>query len=76
MDRYEGPITDLTIALSGGLELAIILDCNEGPVTALNMALQAGLYLDIIMDRYKGPLHWTYYCLGQRPLHRHYTGPL
>jgi hypothetical protein len=39
MDRHEGPHTALTIALHGGLYLAIIMDSYEGPRTALTIAL-------------------------------------
>jgi hypothetical protein len=39
MDRHEGPQTALTIALHGGLYLAIIMDSYEGPHTALTIAL-------------------------------------
>jgi hypothetical protein len=39
MDRYEGSQTALTIALHGGLNLAIIMDRYEGPQTALTIAL-------------------------------------
>jgi hypothetical protein len=48
MDRYRGPHTALTIALHGGLYLAIILDSYRGPHTALTTALHGGLYLAII----------------------------
>jgi hypothetical protein len=43
MNRYEGPHTALTIALLGGLYLAIIMDGYEGPQTTLTMALLGGL---------------------------------
>jgi hypothetical protein len=39
MDRYGGPQTALTIALHGGLYLAIIMDRYRGPHTALTVAL-------------------------------------
>jgi hypothetical protein len=38
MDRYGGPLTGLTIALYGGLYLAIIIDRYLGHLTALNIA--------------------------------------
>jgi hypothetical protein len=41
--RYGGPLTALTIALNGGLYLAIIMDLYEGPRTALIIALHRGL---------------------------------
>jgi hypothetical protein len=43
MDRCEGPLTILTIALYRGLYLAIIIDRYEGPQTALTIALHRGL---------------------------------
>jgi hypothetical protein len=51
------PITQTlpTIALPGGLYLAIIMDRYGGPLTALTIALPGGLYLAIIMDRYGRP---------------------
>jgi hypothetical protein len=52
MDRYKGAHTALTIALHGGLYIAIIMDRYRGPQTALTIALHGGLYLAIIMDRY------------------------
>jgi hypothetical protein len=39
MDRYEGPHTALTIALHGGLYLAIIIDRYRRPHTSLTLAL-------------------------------------
>jgi hypothetical protein len=48
MDRQEGPLTALTIALNKGLYLAIIMDRHEGPLTALTKALN------------KRPLHRNY----------------
>jgi hypothetical protein len=39
MDRYGWPHTALTIALHGGLYLAIIKDRYGGPHTALTIAL-------------------------------------
>jgi hypothetical protein len=45
MDRYEGPITALVIALDRGLSLAIIMDRYEGSLTDLTIALNGGLYL-------------------------------
>jgi hypothetical protein len=39
MDRHEGPLTALTIALHRGLYLAIIMDRHEGPLNALTRAL-------------------------------------
>jgi hypothetical protein len=47
MDRYEGPLTALTIALHGGLSLVIIMERYEGPLTALIIALHRGLSLAI-----------------------------
>jgi hypothetical protein len=53
MDRYEDPLTALTIALHGGLYLAIIMDRYEGHHTDITIALEGGLYLAIILDRYE-----------------------
>jgi hypothetical protein len=39
MDRNGGPQTALTIALNGGLYLAIIIESYGGPETALTIAL-------------------------------------
>jgi hypothetical protein len=39
MDRYEGPQSDLTIALLRGLYFAIIMDRYEGPKSALSVPL-------------------------------------
>jgi hypothetical protein len=55
MDRYEGPLTDLTKALNRCLYLAIIMNRYYGPLTALKIALHGGLLLAIIMDLIKGP---------------------
>jgi hypothetical protein len=55
MDRYGDPLTGLTIALHGGLYLAITIYRYEGPLTAVTIAPHGGLYLAIIMDRYDGP---------------------
>jgi hypothetical protein len=38
MDRYEGPLISLTIALHRGLYLASIKDRYEGPLAALTIA--------------------------------------
>jgi hypothetical protein len=43
MDRYEGLKTALTIALHGGLYLAITMDRYVGPQSALTIALHGGL---------------------------------
>jgi hypothetical protein len=43
MDLFGGPQTALTIALPGGLFLAIIMDLFGGPQTALTIALLRGL---------------------------------
>jgi hypothetical protein len=43
MDRYEGPLTHLTIALHIGLYIAIIIDRYEGPLTPITIALHRGL---------------------------------
>jgi hypothetical protein len=43
MDRYGGVETDLTIALHGGLYLAIIMDSYRGPETSLTIDLTGGL---------------------------------
>jgi hypothetical protein len=51
MFRFVGPQTSLTIALHGGLYIAIIIDRYEGPQTALTIALLGGIYLAIIIDR-------------------------
>jgi hypothetical protein len=50
MDRYEGPLTPLTITLHIGLYIAIIIGRYEGPLTPITIALLRGLYLAIIMD--------------------------
>jgi hypothetical protein len=42
MDRHEGPETSFTIALLGGLYLAIIMVRHEVPQTALTIALLGG----------------------------------
>jgi drug/metabolite transporter superfamily protein YnfA len=55
MALYERPNTALTIALHGGLYLAIIANRYERPHTARTIALHGGLYIAIIMDRYEGP---------------------
>jgi hypothetical protein len=44
MDRYGGPQTALTIALHGGLYLAIIMDSYGGRQSALTIALHGGFY--------------------------------
>jgi hypothetical protein len=56
MDRYEGPLTSLTIGLHRGLYFSIIMDRYEGPLTSLSIGLHRGLYFAIIMDRCEGPL--------------------
>jgi hypothetical protein len=43
MDRYGMPHTALTIALYGGLLLAITIGRYGVPLTALNIALHEGL---------------------------------
>jgi hypothetical protein len=43
MDRYEGLLTSLTIALHGGLYLAIIMIRYGGSHTALTIAMYGGL---------------------------------
>jgi hypothetical protein len=43
MDRYEGPLTTLTIAFYRILYIAIIMDRYEGTVTKLTIALYRGL---------------------------------
>jgi hypothetical protein len=58
MVRYVGPQTALTLALPGGLYLAIIMDRYGGPQTGLNIALPGGLYL----APYNGPLWRTPNC--------------
>jgi hypothetical protein len=40
MDRYGGPRTALTIAMRGGLYLAIIMDRHGGPQTGLIITLR------------------------------------
>jgi hypothetical protein len=47
MYRYEGPQSTLSIALHGGLYLAIRMGRYEGPHSTLTKALQKGLYLPI-----------------------------
>jgi hypothetical protein len=49
------PHTPLTIALLGGLYVAIIIDCYVGPHTSVTITSLGGLYLTNIMDRYVGP---------------------
>jgi hypothetical protein len=56
MDSYGGHHTAFTIALPGGLYLAIIMGRNGGLQIALTIALIGGLYLAIIMDCYGGPI--------------------
>jgi hypothetical protein len=51
-DRYEQPQTPLTIALLGGLYLAILMYGYEVPQTSLTVSLVGGLYLAIINDLY------------------------
>jgi hypothetical protein len=53
-DRFGAPHTVLTIALHGGLYLAIIMHRHERPPYSPT-ALLGGLYISIIMDRYRGP---------------------
>jgi hypothetical protein len=48
----DGHKTVLTIALPGGLYLAIIVDRFRGPQTTLTIALPGVLYLVIIVNRY------------------------
>jgi hypothetical protein len=55
MDRYGGPQTSLTIALLGGLYLAIIADRSVGPQTAITIALRGSLYLTVKIFHYGGP---------------------
>jgi hypothetical protein len=43
MDRYEGPLTALTISLHGGLYLAIIIYRYGWLHTPLNITLHGGL---------------------------------
>jgi hypothetical protein len=50
MDRYGGPQTVLTIALTGGLSLAITMERYGGPQTAFTIALPAGLYLALTIN--------------------------
>jgi hypothetical protein len=47
MESHEGTQTALTIALIGGLYIAIKMDQNEGTQSALYIALLWGLYLAI-----------------------------
>jgi hypothetical protein len=68
MNRYGGPHDSLTLALLGGLHLAITMDRYGGPQTARTIALLKGLFLAIIMDRYAGPRICPYYSLACRPL--------
>jgi hypothetical protein len=53
MTVMKGPLAALTIALNGGVYVAIIMDRYEGPLTALTITLHGGYYLAIIMDRYE-----------------------
>jgi hypothetical protein len=55
MDRIKEPQTPLTIALHGGLYLAIIMVRYEGHQNTIIIALHGGLYLAIIMTGMKGP---------------------
>jgi hypothetical protein len=68
MDRYEQTHTLLTIALHGGLYLAIIMVRYEWRHTALTIDLNGGLYLAIIIYRYERPPHCPYNSLAWRPL--------
>jgi hypothetical protein len=43
MDRYRGPKAALTIALPGGLYLAIIMDRYREPQISLTIALPIGI---------------------------------
>jgi hypothetical protein len=43
MDRYGRPQTAMTIALPGGLYLAIIMVRYGGPQNSLNIAMLGGL---------------------------------
>jgi hypothetical protein len=52
MDRYEGPLTALTMALHRGLYLDIIMDRYEGPLTDLTNSLALRPHLSL----YNGPL--------------------
>jgi hypothetical protein len=76
MDRYRDPQTAPSVALHGGLYLAIIMDRYSAPQTAFTIALHGGLYLAIIIERYRGPSNCPYYGLAWRPLFIHYNGPL
>jgi hypothetical protein len=76
MYRYGLPDTSLTIALHGGLYLAILVDRCRGPGTALTIALHGGLYLAIIIYLYGGPEIAFTYSLAWRHLTNHYNGQL
>jgi hypothetical protein len=54
MDRYGGRQTALTIALLGGLYLAIIMNRYGRPQTAVTIFLLGGLYLAIVMASKQG----------------------
>jgi hypothetical protein len=43
MDRYEGTLMTLTIALHRGIYLDIIMDRCKGPLTTLTIALHGGI---------------------------------
>jgi hypothetical protein len=43
MDRYEGPLTALSLALHRGVYLVIIMDRYEGPLTAVTIDLHRGI---------------------------------
>jgi hypothetical protein len=75
MDRYGVHHTTLTIALLGGLSLAIIMDLYGGPQTFLTIALYGGLYLAIIMDLWSAT-NCPHYINAWRHLLSHYNGPL
>jgi hypothetical protein len=55
MNRHEGLLTAVSIALHRGLYLDIIMVPYGGPHITLTIALHRSLYLAIIMTHYEGP---------------------
>jgi hypothetical protein len=56
MERCQGPLNSLTIALHRSIYLAIIMKRYEGPLTSFYIAFHSTIYLAIIMKRYEGHL--------------------
>jgi hypothetical protein len=74
MDRYGGSHLAFTIALHGGLYLAIIMARYGWPHTAFTIHLA----WKPLLSHYNGPLlrasHCPYYSLAMRPLLSQYNG--